>query len=410
MVASARPSDGESGADRRETGRQRGRAGSGAPAAAGRREHGDRQGRRRRDGGEPVARKRPAPGQARRQQFRRGSRRPSSPRAAPRHTRMSRPSNPRGTASARGGTRRPRASRIAAGRSRASAVGRIGKTIMRATVPSLPERLLERIAREGPISFYDFMRAALYDPADGYYARGAAIGEGGDFLTSPHASPAFAAALARLFAIEAEATAARVDLVEVGAGDGRFLEDFAFALSRIDPQLHECLHLTAVEGVCRGPSRDRGAGHRARAPHSRERGRARGGVGRGMDLLERALRRPARRARPGNGRGARGAARGRRGRPLRLDRRAGAPAIAGAPRAVRRRRSSRGRRPRSRRTPRRSIGRSPGRSPGDRSSRSTTVTRRASCITRSRVPRERSRCTRAAAAAATRWRARASGT
>ena len=123
---------------------------------------------------------------------------------------------------------------------------------MRATVPSLPERLLERIAREGPISFYDFMRAALYDPADGYYARGAAIGEGGDFLTSPHASPAFAAALARLFAIEAEATAARVDLVEVGAGDGRFLEDFAFALSRIDPQLHECLHLTAVEGSAAG--------------------------------------------------------------------------------------------------------------------------------------------------------------
>jgi len=119
---------------------------------------------------------------------------------------------------------------------------------MRATVPSLPERLLERIAREGPISFYDFMRAALYDPADGYYSRGAAIGEGGDFLTSPHTSPAFAAALARLFAVEAEGTAARVDFVDVGAGDGRFLEDFAFALSRIDPQLHECLHLTAVEG------------------------------------------------------------------------------------------------------------------------------------------------------------------
>ena len=81
------------------------------------------------------------------------------------------------------------ASSSEAGRSRASAVGRIGKTIMRATVPSLPERLLERIAREGPVSFYDFMRAALYDPADGYYSRGAAIGEGGDFLTSPHTSP-----------------------------------------------------------------------------------------------------------------------------------------------------------------------------------------------------------------------------
>lgn len=119
---------------------------------------------------------------------------------------------------------------------------------MRATVPSLPERLRQRIAREGPISFYDFMQAALYDPAEGYYTRGAAIGEGGDFLTSPHVSPAFAASLARLFAVEAEAFHGPVDLVEVGAGGGRFLEDFTLALRRIDPQLHARLRLTAVEG------------------------------------------------------------------------------------------------------------------------------------------------------------------
>jgi SAM-dependent MidA family methyltransferase len=119
---------------------------------------------------------------------------------------------------------------------------------MRATVPSLPERLRQRIAREGPISFYDFMQAALYDPAQGYYSRGAAIGEGGDFLTSPHVSPAFAAALARLFAVEAEGFHGPVDLVEVGAGGGRFLEDFALALRQIDPQLHARLRLTAVEG------------------------------------------------------------------------------------------------------------------------------------------------------------------
>lgn len=119
---------------------------------------------------------------------------------------------------------------------------------MRATVVSLPERLLQRIAREGPISFYDFMQAALYDPADGYYTRGAAIGEGGDFLTSPHTSPAFAAALARLFAVEADGASSAVDFVDVGAADGRFLEDFSLALRRIDPQLHECLRLTAVEG------------------------------------------------------------------------------------------------------------------------------------------------------------------
>ena len=117
---------------------------------------------------------------------------------------------------------------------------------------SLSERLRERIAREGPISFYEFMRAALYDPEDGYYARGAAIGEGGDFLTSPHVSPAFAAVLARLFAFEAGGPRGPVDFVEIGAGSGRFLEDFALALRGLDPGLHSRLRLTAVEPSAAG--------------------------------------------------------------------------------------------------------------------------------------------------------------
>ena len=112
---------------------------------------------------------------------------------------------------------------------------------------SLSERLRDRIAREGPISFADFMGAALQDPEEGYYARGAAIGEGGDFLTSPHVTPAFAAAFARLFSIDAEAMPGAVDFVEVGAGDGRFLEDFIAALGRMDPGLHARLRVTAVE-------------------------------------------------------------------------------------------------------------------------------------------------------------------
>ena len=112
---------------------------------------------------------------------------------------------------------------------------------------SLSDRLRDRIAREGPISFYDFMRAALYDPEEGYYARGASIGEGGDFLTSPHVSPAFAGALARLFAIEAGPLEGPVDFVEVGAGAGLFLEDFARALRQLDPDLHARVRLTAVE-------------------------------------------------------------------------------------------------------------------------------------------------------------------
>lgn len=112
---------------------------------------------------------------------------------------------------------------------------------------SLSERLRGSIAREGPISFYDFMRAALYDPEEGYYGRGAAIGEGGDFLTSPHVSPAFGASLARLFAMETQELEGDVDIVEAGAGDGRFLEHFTDALARLAPEVHRRLRVTAIE-------------------------------------------------------------------------------------------------------------------------------------------------------------------
>jgi len=112
---------------------------------------------------------------------------------------------------------------------------------------SLAERLRERIRREGPISFADFMEAALYDPEHGYYSRGAPIGEGGDFVTSPSVSPAFAAAIARRFAKDAENLEGDLDFVEIGAGEGRFLEDFGQALARDSPAVSARTRLTAVE-------------------------------------------------------------------------------------------------------------------------------------------------------------------
>ena len=112
---------------------------------------------------------------------------------------------------------------------------------------SLLERLKERIAREGSMSFRDFMAIALYDPEHGYYAVGARIGERGDFVTSPQISPAFAAALASRFQEDADKFWGTVDFVEVGASEGRFLEDFAAALARHDPAVAERVRWTAVE-------------------------------------------------------------------------------------------------------------------------------------------------------------------
>src|SRR5258706_15321785 len=112
---------------------------------------------------------------------------------------------------------------------------------------SLSERLRQRILGEGPISFRDFMEAALYDPDEGYYARGARIGEGGDLVISPHVTPAFAAALARQFRRDTRGFDGTVDFVEAGAGDGRFLKDFARALAEEDPGFSRRVRLTAVE-------------------------------------------------------------------------------------------------------------------------------------------------------------------
>src|SRR5689334_13652687 len=102
------------------------------------------------------------------------------------------------------------------------------------------------------------MRAALYDPEGGYYSRRSAIGEGGDFVTSPTISPAFAGAIARMFAVDAAAWDGEVELVEVAAGAGRFLEDFAGWVERLDPELHRRLRLTAVEAAA--PRREELAG------------------------------------------------------------------------------------------------------------------------------------------------------
>lgn len=84
---------------------------------------------------------------------------------------------------------------------------------------SLEERLRARIAKEGPISFHDFMEAALYDPEEGYYARGPAIGPAGDFSTSVR-FPAFRRAMARLVAHAKEAIPSPFRVVELGAGTG----------------------------------------------------------------------------------------------------------------------------------------------------------------------------------------------
>lgn len=91
---------------------------------------------------------------------------------------------------------------------------------------TLAARLRARIERAGPLSFHDWMAAALYDAHGGYYNRTDLTrwGRTGDYRTSPERSPLFAATFARYFTeLYAALDAPDVwTIIEAGAGAGHF--------------------------------------------------------------------------------------------------------------------------------------------------------------------------------------------
>ncbi|HEY8228597.1 MAG TPA: SAM-dependent methyltransferase [Pyrinomonadaceae bacterium] len=107
---------------------------------------------------------------------------------------------------------------------------------------SLADRLAERIRVEGPITFHEWMRCALYDPQDGYYTRSDyhRWGPEGDYRTSPETSELFAATFARYFAElhQRLGSPERWQIVECGAGDACFAEGVLRALRSFFPQVY----------------------------------------------------------------------------------------------------------------------------------------------------------------------------
>ena len=110
----------------------------------------------------------------------------------------------------------------------------------------LAEVLLERIKREGPITFHDWMRDALYEPSHGYYCRDKQTkwGREGDYRTSPERSSLFAATFARYFArlYEELDRPSRWTIVEVGAGDGRFAHGVLQTFQDFFPEVFAATH------------------------------------------------------------------------------------------------------------------------------------------------------------------------
>jgi SAM-dependent MidA family methyltransferase len=90
----------------------------------------------------------------------------------------------------------------------------------------LERKLIERIERDGPITFRDFMQAALYDAELGYYNTvRLKIGAEGDYYTSSNVHPAFGAVLTRAFVELWAGSIEPLTIVEFGAGTGRLACD-----------------------------------------------------------------------------------------------------------------------------------------------------------------------------------------
>jgi SAM-dependent MidA family methyltransferase len=115
----------------------------------------------------------------------------------------------------------------------------------------LERKLIERIHREGPLTFRSFMQSALYDPKHGYYnTERLKIGPGGDYYTSSNVHAAFGAVLARVFAglfNELDKNSDHLAIAEVGAGTGQLAVDILSAIRDEHRSLFNRLSYAIVE-------------------------------------------------------------------------------------------------------------------------------------------------------------------
>ncbi len=103
-------------------------------------------------------------------------------------------------------------------------------------VSSLATHLEERIRKEGPITFRDFMECCLYYPALGYYnAAKPRIGKSGDYYTSPYVHSIFGTLIAKQMVEMWECMGSGpFTIVEYGAGTGVLCHDILLHLQHYE--------------------------------------------------------------------------------------------------------------------------------------------------------------------------------
>ena len=127
----------------------------------------------------------------------------------------------------------------------------------------LSEQLRQRIKREGPITFCEWMRTALYDDTAGYYRNPQRTiwGRAGDYRTSPERSELFAATFARYFAkLHQQLGNPQSFLIcEIGGGAGHFAFGVLQTLQRYFPQVFAATHyiFAEISHASEGAARER---------------------------------------------------------------------------------------------------------------------------------------------------------
>jgi SAM-dependent MidA family methyltransferase len=110
--------------------------------------------------------------------------------------------------------------------------------------------ILDRIGRDGKITFADFMAGCLYEPGLGYYTSpGKKVGAEGDFYTSSNVHQVFGRLIAweihRMWQTMGEPE--KFDIIEAGAGNGRLAADVMNTLSELDPRFYAAVTCRLIE-------------------------------------------------------------------------------------------------------------------------------------------------------------------
>ncbi len=117
--------------------------------------------------------------------------------------------------------------------------------------------LLDHIKREikdagGAITFYDFMKIALYHNELGYYVKAPLrIGKGGDFITSPHTHSLFGALIARqlLDFRDFINNTETFSIVEMGSGSGYLAKDILSYLKKYRKDFYDIVSYIIIEPI-----------------------------------------------------------------------------------------------------------------------------------------------------------------